>query len=206
MSRSLISRGTALLAGLIFMMSSLPATATGEDAAALMAKHKAFVGYQFGDGAINSIVLDGTVTDTKTGAISSDVRLFKRGIAERSIVNNKDEHSTYNSGFTGRLYWEINNRNGFIIPEVGDQQRAEIAYDLLVNEATPLMHAADKGTKTIDGTAYSVVELTSPASQTIDVFVDPQTGAYKRAVIDPDGANEDTINILAYADASPGKK
>ncbi|MBV9233662.1 MAG: aspartyl protease family protein, partial [Candidatus Eremiobacteraeota bacterium] len=41
---------------------------------------------------------------------------------------------------------------------------------------------------------------------TMDLAIDPSTGAYVQATIDPDGAYETTYHILSYQDVIPGKK
>ena len=176
-----------------------------DEAGDLLARHKAFVGYVFGDGSVSSLVSDTLVTDARAGS-STRVHQASRGITNRFTIFDADGTARSSSGFTGNLYWKVANRNGFIIPEVGDDQKYDIASDLLFNEATPLMHAQAKGAQTVDGVACTVLHLTSAASDAIDVYVDPSSGAYKRAVIDPDGSNEDVIDILAYKEAAPGKK
>jgi hypothetical protein len=58
--------GLFLAAGMT--LAATPLVARADDAQALLAKHRAFVGWQLGDGAINSLVLDGTMTYQKDGA------------------------------------------------------------------------------------------------------------------------------------------
>jgi predicted aspartyl protease len=62
------------------------------------------------------------------------------------------------------------------------------------------------GAQIIDGKSYQIVRLTPGSSTPIDVYVDADTGAYKRVTIDPGGAYEETFDILAYADAAPNEK
>ncbi|MFN2527515.1 MAG: retroviral-like aspartic protease family protein [Candidatus Baltobacteraceae bacterium] len=196
----------AALCGVIFFgFTAVPAMA--DDAAELLAKHKAFVGYSFLDGSIASLVLDGTITNIKKSVpeVTNTVHEVHRGIAERTTETDLGSKLDNSSGFTGSLYWEIQSPNGFINPVVGDRQKYSVAWDLLFNEATALMHAELMGTKQLEGTSYPVVRLTAAAATAIDVYVDPKTGAYKRAVIDPGGPDEDTLDILAYGDAGSGK-
>jgi predicted aspartyl protease len=192
-----------------FMLSALPLTARGDDAAALLAKHKAFVGWQFGDGSLASVATDGAGMDRqKDGTYKPGFTFHKTraGVAYRTdykiLGKRPHENST---GFTGRVYW-ASDENGFTRPELGDVQRYNLAFDLLFNEATTSLPGTVKGTATVDGMPTTIVGVTDPNSYPIDLYVDPNTGEYKRAVIDPDGLYQTTINILSYTDASAGKK
>jgi predicted aspartyl protease len=120
------------------------------------------------------------------------------------MANVKRGTST-SSGFTGRIYWS-SDENGFIRPELGDAQKFNVAYDLLFNEATSAMPGTVRGVESIDGVETTIVRVTSDYSDAIDLYIDPQTGAYKRAVIDPNGTYETVLDIDAYADALTGKK
>jgi len=63
-----------------------------------------------------------------------------------------------------------------------------------------------KGSDTVAGVSCIIVQVKADASDPLNLCIDPQSGAVKRAVIDPGGTYEQTVDILAYADAAPGKK
>ena len=48
--------------------------------------------------------------------------------------------------------------------------------------------------------------MTLNNADAIDCYIDPQTGAYVEATIDPGGSYETTFHILSYNDVLPGKK
>jgi hypothetical protein len=48
--------------------------------------------------------------------------------------------------------------------------------------------------------------VTVPNGDAIDLYENPETGAYVKAVVDPKGDYEATIHVLSYVDGLPGKK
>jgi hypothetical protein len=188
----------------LFALAALPVRA--DDASTLLAKHKAFVGWQAGDGSLRSIVLDGEMTSqvngaTKTYAVVHEIR---RQLAERESLTLADG-TTENSGFTGSLFW-ASNENGFTHPIIGDAEKSAITQELLFNEGASALTGTIKGTDTVGGVACTIVQVKADASDPLNLCIDAQTGAVKRAVIDPGGTYEQTVDDLAYADAAPGKK
>lgn len=197
-----------LAAAFIAAPVSVRAVQAEDGASALLAKHKAFVGWQIGDGTFSTMTMDGDIVEHQRDG--SDKVLYKAhqamaGLANRLALQNVKRGTSTSSGFTGHIYWS-SDENGFVRPALGDAQKFNIAYDLLFNEATPRMNGAIRGSKTIDGVDTTIVRVQTDSSDAIDLYVDPQTGAYKQAVIDPDGTYETTIDIVAYSDAAPGKK
>lgn len=181
-----------------------PIAARADDAQALLAKHKAFAGWQLGDGSIKSLVLDGDMTYQKDGASKTyaTVKELLSGLAHRTTMDTEDGGRDF--GFTGRTFWETN-ANGFTHPVLGDPLKVNISEDMLFNEAISEMTGTVKGNSTVDGTACTIVQVQTQASFPLNVCID-DTGSVKQAVIDPGGAYEETIEVLAYADALPGKK
>ncbi len=189
-------------------LAAVPLFARADDAASLLAKHKAFTGWQFGDGTFNTLSLDGDETQTQRDGTTKrlfDLHKVVAGVAKRTTTKNLDRGTVEDTGFTGRVYWSTND-NGFVQPEIGDLQKFDLAYDLLFNEATPLLKGVVQGTKVIDGTQTTIVRVQAVNADPIDLYVDPQTGEYKQAVIDPDGTYEQTLHLLGYSSPLPGKK
>jgi hypothetical protein len=191
---------------LILLLAALsvfiPVSARADDAAALLAKHKAFAGWQFGDGSLRSMIVDSKMTNSSNVTVYTehDMRL---GLAERVTRTGKDG-ATSDSGFTGRVFWATNH-NGFTYPTLGSEKFA-VAQSIIFNEVSTGLPGAFRGTQTIDGSIYDVVRVQASKADAIDLYVDPQTGAYRRAVIDPGGSEEATLDILAYSEIAPGKK
>jgi hypothetical protein len=174
-------------------------------ALALLAKHKAFVGWQFGDGTFQTMRVTGNVTDekgkqTQTFVLLSDGLLYNDGFTQlkRNGVTERD-------GFTGNLFWQ-SNYNGFTTPVYGDYAKFLASVTILRNEGTTELPATYRGTKTIDGKQTGIVRVTLKNGDPIDLYVDQDTGAYVQATVDPDGAYEETYHIRAYQDVLPGKK
>lgn len=101
-------------------------------------------------------------------------------------------------GFTGSVYW-TSSQNGFTLRPVGEIARylydEAAAFGELTGMFTPQLLRT--GVQ-VDGAEASVLRLTSPIGYPIDVYVDPQTGAYRRIVIDPDGKYASVIDGIAY--------
>lgn len=194
---------TWLLAGLLAFVPAHPVAAAAGDAASLLALHRAYVGWQLGDGSVTSLLLRRTYTnaDGKVTGTSIERRV---GLAyRRNYVTKLDQHAS--SGFTGRIFWTTSD-NGFTVPLIGNDAKFELAVDALFMEATTQIPAALHGTAQIDGKTVPVLQLTMQSGEVIDVDEDPETGAYLRAVIDPGGAEEKQITIASYMTIAPGKR
>ena len=191
---------------LAILFAAGPLSARADEGSDLLAKHKAFAGWQAGDGSLSSIVLEGAMTSqengtTKTYAVVHEIR---RRLAERESRALGDG-TTENSGFTGSVFWAAN-ENGFTHPIVGDAEKFAIAQELLFNEGASALPGTVAGADTVNGVPCTYVQVKADASDALKLCIDPQSGAVKRAVIDPGGTYEETVDILAYADAAPGKK
>ena len=198
----------ALVLALALLSSALGSTAPAraDDAASLLAKHRTYVGWQFGDGTLTSLKATGKITTTKDGKTETyrDVTVLRLGILSRTTLHDPKTDRSEESGFTGNLFWQSDD-NGFKSPVLGDAQKLAIDQDMIFNEVTTAMPGVLRGNETIDGTPCTIVRISPQNAFAMDLYVDPSTGAYKRVVIDPDGANQTVLDILAYAPASPGK-
>ena len=173
--------------------------------AALLAKHRAFVGWQFGDGSFRTLRLLRERVDAD-GAVTQSATEYRVGIVYRNhYVLLKHADTTEDSGFTGSVFWSTN-QNGFTTPLYGDLAKFRLSYALLFNEATTALQGVMGGTVSVEGKQLQSVRLEVPQADPIEVDVDPGSGAYVRAVIDPGGDAETTVHIVSYADVSPGKK
>jgi hypothetical protein len=178
---------------------------TDAQAAALLAKHKAFVGWQFGDGTFQTMRISGNVTDEHGKQTTTFVQLSHGLLFSNAYTNLKRGGVTDRIGFTGNLFWQ-SDYNGFTTPIYGDYSRFLASLTVLRNEGTTELPATYAGAKTTDGKAVQVVRVTLKNGDPIDLYVDPSTGAYVRATIDPDGPYETTYHIRSYQEVLPGKK
>lgn len=197
---------TWLMAATLAIAAAAPIGApAADDAQALLAKHQAFVGWKYGDGTVMSLHLDRTVTDA-SGKITDRASENRIGLAyRRDYLNAAGDAVLDSSGFTGRLFWTTSD-NGFTVPIVNDNAKYYLAIDVLFMEGSVELPATVVGTSTIGGTPVSIVRVTMDGALPVDLYEDPQTGAFVQAVIDPKGSLETTIVIHSYADLAPGKK
>ncbi len=172
------------------------ASGSANGAQTLLDRNKAFAGWVFGDPAMMSLRMAGTLGDTQM----TDLR---RGAIWRRTDTNPKSGLTYARGFTGRRFW-YSNENGFTVPLIGDAAKYQIAYQMVMNQALPLLPGVLHGNATVNGTPTQIVRLTPARADVIDAYIDPSSGRLVRAVIDPDGSAV-TLDILAYADLA-GKK
>jgi Aspartyl protease len=193
----------AVFLGLAFAAPAPPAARAADDAAALLAKHKAYAGWQAGDGTVKTLRASGTAT--RDGKQLATLTSLRYGIAFRDTYVN--EHGVHeDEGFTGSVAW-TSNENGFTVRPVGDYVRALFDADALFGEATTTAQFTPQllRTEKVDGVDCAVVRLTSQIGFPLDVYVDPATGAYRRAVVDPDGSYEESFDGLEYTPAG-GKR
>ena len=193
-----------VLAGAFFAF--LPGQARADQAADLLAKHRAFVGYSFGDGTVSSLRIEGhTVHHDKGQTLEVDrfVKL-RHGPLFRTTTTEVQTGLTESAGFSGSAFW-ASNENGFTHLDVGDELKSAIAFELFSGDAAATMAATDRGTKTIDGVSYPVVQVKLQMSDPLDLYIDPATGAYKYFTVDPDGPRSATYDVLSYQDVK-GKK
>ncbi|HZY98618.1 MAG TPA: retropepsin-like aspartic protease [Candidatus Baltobacteraceae bacterium] len=174
-------------------------------AQALLQKHRAYVGWQFGDGTFRTMRIASTVTNKK-GEKLEDVSWASSGLAfHETRTNVKEDNVTTHQGFTGSIFWQCFT-SGFTTPLYGEAAKALAAYTMLTQEGTSGLPGVFRGDKTVDGKDVALVRVGMENGDPIDLYIDPATGAYVKAVIDPDGAYESTYHILSYADVAPGKK
>ncbi len=198
-------RFRALLAAVLAVAGLLAAPAplrADDTAAALLAKHKAYVGWEFGDGTIRTLRVNGKRT---TAAADGTAKIAARWMTVEAgpIFRWTGAYGDY--GFTGSVFW-VSDENGFTHPDYSPYRTYEVSRMVLFGEATSALAGTMRAPVTIDGTSYPVVRVEPPHGVPIDLAVDPATGAYRRAVVDPGGNYQTTFDIVAYADVLPGKR
>lgn len=157
-------------------LMSAPVFARADDTAALLAKHKAFAGWQYGDGTFTSMILDAKATYQKNGQTETAYTLHSIPIGLATV---SADGTTDDSGFTGHVFWATN-RNGFTYPRLGDEQKFEVARGMIVNEVVTGLTGTLKGTQPIDGVVCDVVRVSPSQADTTDIYVDPNTGDFKQ--------------------------
>ncbi len=199
------SLAIALLAATTLPIARAAASSQDPRAAALLGKHRAYVGWQFGDGTFTTMRLSGSVTDDNGKKTKKIVTLAAGLLFHTTETMLQRDNVTEHVGFTGRLFWR-SGINGFTTPVYGDYAKFLASFTLLQQEGTTELPATFVGDRTVDGKAAGVARVTLSNGDPIDCYVDPQSGAYLQATIDPGGSYETTIHIVSYRDALPGKK
>jgi hypothetical protein len=193
----------------IAIVLGLPAAAVADDAAAaaLLAKHYAYVGWQYGDGRVPTMkISEHTSRLSKSGELTERFKSIElvRGLVYRDTVVSGSTSDGGDTGFTGHIFWS-SNENGFTVPERGDGVKNRIARQVVFYEATTTLPATVRKEDTIDGVPVTVIRETIPHAYPVDLYVDPATGAYKRVVFDPDGSAY-ALDIASYIDFGDKKR
>ena len=167
-----------------------------------MAKHKAYVGWQAGDGAIASLRESGTIT--LDGRVVGTIRALHRGPVFREAWS-RGAGRSFEDGFTGRVLWS-SNQNGFTVQTVGDAARFAYTERALFGEDLTPLPATVVRTESIDGNPVTWLRIVPEVGVVAELAIDPASGMLKRAVLDPNGKYETRYDVLGYTDVGGGKR
>ncbi len=204
----MIFRRLSAALAVLALFSCLPvrvSAADDADAAALLSKHRAFVGWQLGDDSIRTLRIRASYSNADGKKAYAFTELHRGLIDRTTTADLRHDGILRDDGFTGNIFWQ-SDENGFTTPELGESAKFELAWDVLFGEATTELTGVTRGSQDVDGKTTQIVRVTMKNGEVIDLYEDPATGAYVQAVISPDGQRTATVHILAYADALPGKK
>ena len=104
-------------------------------------QHRAFVGWQFGDGTFTSMRVTGNITDEKGDATSTFVMLSKGLVYHNSYTATDLGNLTTHTGFTGNLFWHAD-VNGFTTPVYGGYAKYLASFTVLQQEGTTELPAS----------------------------------------------------------------
>lgn len=197
----------AIVAAVAATLVSAGAQAPTQDTegAALLAKHRAYIGWQYGDGTFKTLRITGYVIDSQGEKIEKLVLLSKGLVYHNTFTLLRRANIAQHAGYTGTIFWQAD-VNGFTTPVYGDYAKYLASFAVLLHEGTTELPASFVRDTTVDGRSVGVVQMTLDKADPIDLYIDRQTGAYVQATIDPDGAYETTVHILGYRDVTPSKK
>ena len=182
----------------------LPTPARADDAAAILAKHFAYVGWQIEGTPFRSLITSIKI-DNKKGKVRYAGEIRRLGLAFRQDLRSAKYGVESSAGFTGNIAWQSDS-NGFTTPMIGASGRLLIDRDIIFNEAYATLPASMRPSTTIGGVRYPVVRISPKHLPPFDLAFDPKTGALVQAVIDPDSHDTETLRIDAYSDGLPGKR
>lgn len=195
----------------------------GDDTAALLAKHKAFMGWAYGDGSLGSLretlVLpaaspkpDSTPAAAPKPGRSPDPlgpRAGRMTIARRQLLYRETawayERPIRDEGFTGSLVW-VASENGFTERMRGHGAAMSLTTDIIDAEAFGEVPAALRSPVTFDGKKASVVRITPNQGVAADLFFGDD-GALLGYTLDPDDPDErQTVHFVAYGEFQAHKR
>ena len=187
----------AAVLAVIFLWLAPPA-ARADEVSDLLAKHKAFMGWQFNDAQTRDWQMTDTYADESGDA--RFVKVIKRiGALYRADTHSVKAHTNSSSGFTGNRFW-YSDENGFTVPVFGGPAKVALAEDFFFTDAVAQLPWTNLHPVRKWKSVFSVVHVVqaSGAAAPVDLYLDPATGAYAGIVIDPDGDNEETIRVVDY--------
>jgi hypothetical protein len=209
--------------GLLFIALAfvLPVAISGEDGSAILAHHRAFVGWQADDNTVQSLKLTYSVGRRATPAPSAppasasptidpparrtSLTEYRRGIVYRDVYATGTNLTT-EYGYTGKRFWRSDeSKNTVSVLELDARER--LTQDVIDAEGAALVPSVLVGTGQVGSVIADIVRITPPDGVPADLYVDRVTGAYLREVINPlDKLESESVDILSYKEIAPGKK
>jgi hypothetical protein len=185
------------------LLGTVLISVSGNDASALFAKHAQYAGWKVGDPAVQGWSASGTRTNGKVVDAFTEKR---SGVAYKDTLTAASGHVSEQMGFSSTMVWE-SNPNGYVVKQAGIP--AQVAYDLNLIRGETLSAIPDvavTGSANVRGTTTTVIRVKPAGAPPMDVYEDPNSGAFLQAVVDPEGPARTAISILSYTDIAPGKK
>ncbi len=204
---TVLTRSVHCLLVTVMVIGATPVVFASSDSAAqaLQRQHRSFVGWQLGDGTFGSLRLTRLSIDASGNERGRTIEIRAGLLYRTTRITPAAPLFAQESGYDGKTFW-LRNVNGFVMP-VGEQlARERLSYAMLFNEGITTLHADFRGDVVLDGQTLAVLHADVPGGDAVDVYEDPTSGAYVRAIIDSDGDHKTMVQILSYIDALPGKK
>jgi hypothetical protein len=191
--------GTVLIKRVIFVVlaglfvAAASAQGRADDSAALLLKHKAFVGWDGSNPAVSSWHMRGT--RTHNGATDA-YEEFRRGAVFRDRLATPGGVSD-EIGFTGAYVWHAD-ENHFWQVVRGREAQAAIEWSLVRAELVNQFPAQLAGQADVRGTHCDVLRVQPKGLVAMDVYEDPQTGAFLRVVVAPGALGQTQFDDITY--------
>lgn len=189
------------IAAAVFAIVALSPHARADDAAALLLKHKAYAGWDISDPAMTSWHMRGTRIH---GRSNDTFEEFRRGIVFRDAVATPSGVGDQ-VGFTGTYVWH-GDENDYWQVVHGREAQAAIEWSLVRAEALSTFPAQIVGEASIGGVRCDVLRVQPKGLVAMDVYEDPNSGAFLRAVVAPGALGETQFNDIGYVTAPSGKR
>ena len=187
------------------------------DATSVLAKHKAYMGWAYGDGTLKTARITAVEVAPPAAPGAAPATPDPLGKADGRSVEVRRELlyradgkaygiSSGSSGFTGSVFW-VSNSNGNVVTLRLRSARKALTEDVIGAEAFAEVPSTLRPETSFDGKPSAVVRLEPKTGEPADVYFDRETGAMRGYVIDPDVAPERrTVHVVSYAEFAPGKR
>ena len=185
------------------LLGTVLISVSGNDASVLFAKHTQYAGWKAGDPSVQGWIATGTRTK---GKVVDGFAEKRSGVAYRDTLTAASGRVSEQMGFSGTMVWEAN-PNSYVVKQAGIP--AQVAYDLNLIRGETLSSIPDstvRGSANVRGTSTTVIRVKPTGAPPLDVYEDPNSGAFLQAIVDPEGPARTVVSILTYADVAPGKK
>jgi hypothetical protein len=191
----------------VALLSAVPLLGATADAGAVLARHKAFMGWTNGDGTLSSfretIAPAGAANDPSLSR-HSRTEVVRRGLIYRETEFAADR-PLGDAGFTGRLFWR-SNENGFTVTVRAHAAAIEITRDVIEAEAFGDSPAELRAPLTFDGVTAAVVRITPPGGEPADLYVGADGALLGYALAPDDTADREVVHNVSYAEFAPNKR
>ena len=177
-----------------------------DDAAGLLALHRAYAGWQLDDGTFATLKVRETISMAQKDGTQKEI------VAAQDVRRGLVHHRSYffagglrhDEGFTGRTFWAAN-ENGFTVPRHDSRRDIELATLAFFAEGMTTMKPVSVKRDVLDGAQIAIVRVAMPFDLLVDLYEDPASGAFLRVVFDPVKRAE-TLIVDGYDEIKPGKR
>ncbi len=195
-----------------------PQPAKAADGSALIAQHKAYTGWAYGDGTLKSARVttqaqaSSPAPSPKPGATPDPLGepgatsvVLRRELLYRS-TETAYRLDVSSDGFTGSVFWRAN-VNGNTVTRRGRDARTALTEDIIAAEALAEVPSATRADAAFDGKSAAVLRIEPKTGVPADLYLDRGSGALLGYVMQPDVPLERyTVHVVAYAEFAPGKR
>ncbi|HZW53586.1 MAG TPA: retropepsin-like aspartic protease [Candidatus Elarobacter sp.] len=216
MNRALFATAVAACALFLTPGQSRPAAAA-DGAASILAKHKAYMGWTYGDGSLKSVrqtikseapspapTPKPNATPDPLGNADTASTEVRRELLYRA-TSTAYGIDTSASGFTGSVFWR-SNANGQTVTRRGRDARTALTETVIEAEAFAEVPVSARPAAQFDGKSAEVVRVEPKTGEPADVYFGAD-GAMLGYVLLPDVPVErTTVHVVSYAEFAPGKR
>ena len=202
----------------LFLAPHVASAISTDEASTVLAKHKTYVGWAYGDGALKSArttVVAERAADAPTPkpdatpdplgpANGATVELRRELLYKASTTSYGIENSA--EGFTGAVFWR-SNHNGQTVTRRGRDAQEALTEDVIEAEAFSEAPVTSRPDAQFEGKKAAVLRVQPKTAVPADVFFDRDTGAMLGYTMQPDVPLERyTLHVVSYAEFAPGKR